>query len=158
LVKAKTCQPNTKPRTSTDNVIRKYGYQYDDLNRLINSFYQKPALSNPITNMYNEQMDYDKNGNIKSLKRNGDFDSNIYGFMEIDDLVYDYDDNLKNQLVNVTDNTNDPKGFKDDAGCSDYCVYLSRECRSTFEGSTFNGIYCGDWSKRCESTGLYTSI
>ena len=66
-------------------------------------------------------MDYDKNGNIKSLKRNGDFDSNIYGFMEIDDLVYDYDDNLKNQLVNVTDNTNDPKGFKDENnGTADY--------------------------------------
>jgi RHS repeat-associated protein len=71
--------------------------------------------------MYNEQMDYDKNGNIQSLKRNGDFDSNIYGFMEIDDLVYDYDDNLKNQLVNVTDNTNDPKGFKDENnGTADY--------------------------------------
>jgi RHS repeat-associated protein len=55
------------------------------------------------------------------LKRNGDFDSNIYGFMEIDDLVYDYDDNLKNQLVNVTDNTNDPKGFKDENnGTADY--------------------------------------
>ena len=66
-------------------------------------------------------MDYDKNGNIQSLKRNGDFDSNIYGFMEIDDLVYDYDDNLKNQLVNVTDNTNDPKGFKDENnGTADY--------------------------------------
>lgn len=108
-------------RTSTDNVIRKYGYQYDNLNRLINSFYQKPALSNPITNMYNEQMDYDKNGNIQSLKRNGDFDSNIYGFMEIDDLVYGYDGNLKNQLVNVTDNTIDPKGFKDvNTGNADY--------------------------------------
>jgi RHS repeat-associated protein len=41
--------------------------------------------------------------------------------MEIDDLVYDYDDNLKNQLVNVTDNTNDPKGFKDENnGTADY--------------------------------------
>jgi len=58
---------------------------------------------------------------LESLKRNGDFDSNIYSFMEIDDLVYDYDDDLKNQLVNVTDNTNDPKGFKDENnGTADY--------------------------------------
>jgi len=100
-------------RISTDDVKRKYGYQYDNLNRLINSFYQKPNMGNIVTNMYNEQMKYDKNGNIQSLKRNGDFDSNHLGFIEIDDLVYDYDQNLKNQLMKVTDGSNNPKGFKD---------------------------------------------
>ncbi|WP_396175095.1 hypothetical protein [Flavobacterium sp.] len=28
------------------------------------------------------------------MKRNGDFDSNTLGFMEIDHLVYGYDDNF----------------------------------------------------------------
>jgi RHS repeat-associated protein len=71
--------------------------------------------------MYNEQMDYDKNGNIQSLKRNGDFDSNYLGVIVIDDLAYTYDSNLKNQLMSVTDGTNNPKGFKDlNVGNADY--------------------------------------
>ncbi|WP_396157338.1 RHS repeat domain-containing protein [Flavobacterium sp.] len=91
------------------------------MNRLINSFYQKPDLGNAVTHMYNEQMDYDKNGNIQSLKRNGDFDSNYLGVIVIDDLAYTYDSNLKNQLMSVTDGTNNPKGFKDlNAGNADY--------------------------------------
>jgi RHS repeat-associated protein len=105
----------TSWRSGTDNVLRRYGYKYDKLNRLRNSYYQKPNNTTPVTNMYNEQMTYDKNGNIQNMQRNGDFDSDVYGAIEIDDLSYTYDTDRKNQLMKVTDAANSPKGFKDDS-------------------------------------------
>ena len=101
-------------RTSTDNVLRRYGYRYDALNRLNKSIYQKEAYE---TRMYNEAMEYDKNGNINHLTRNGDLDADAFGagYLQIDDLSYQYDANKKNQLMKVTDATNITLGFKDDS-------------------------------------------
>ncbi|UPT71591.1 MAG: hypothetical protein M0D53_04295 [Flavobacterium sp. JAD_PAG50586_2] len=65
--------------------------------------------------MYNESMGYDKNGNIKELKRWGDFDSDIYAAIKIDELHYYYENDNKNRLMKVTDASNSPKGFYDDA-------------------------------------------
>ena len=60
-------------------------------------------------------MSYDKNGNIQSLQRNGDFDyDDASGVLQIDKLSYFYDTEKKNQLLKVTDATNSPKGFKDE--------------------------------------------
>ncbi|UPT71589.1 MAG: RHS repeat-associated core domain-containing protein [Flavobacterium sp. JAD_PAG50586_2] len=64
--------------------------------------------------MYNESMGYDKNGNIKKLKRWGDFDSDIYAAIKIDELHYYYENDNKNRLMKVTDASNSPKGFYDD--------------------------------------------
>jgi RHS repeat-associated protein len=100
-------------RTSSDNVLRKYGYVYDQMNRLNEAIYQKPGLSTP-TNSYNESVSYDKNGNIKALQRNGDLDSNTFT-IEMDDLVYSYSTTQPNQLSAVEDLTNHPQGFKDSA-------------------------------------------
>ena len=105
----------TSWRSDTDNVLRRYGYSYDKLNRLTTSVYQKPGNAVPVTNMYNESMRYDKNGNIKELKRNGDYDSNIYAAVQIDHLEYGYKSGNPNQLLTVTDHTNSPKGFADDS-------------------------------------------
>jgi len=99
-------------RTASDNTIRKYGYQYDNLNRLLGSFYQKPQAPVQVTNSYNEIMDYDKNGNIKHLFRTGGLD-NQYETITLDNLEYAYPDN-SNQLAKVTDDSNNPQGFKDD--------------------------------------------
>jgi len=33
--------------------VRKYGYKYDQLNRLQKAVYQKPYESTPVTNSYN---------------------------------------------------------------------------------------------------------
>lgn len=101
-------------RSKTDNVLRKYGYKYDPLNRLTNSFYQKPGNAVPVSNMYDEHMSYDKNGNIQTMLRNGDFDSDFFAPVQIDNLSYHYDTNNKNLLLKVTDTSNSPKGFKDD--------------------------------------------
>ncbi len=104
-------------KTSSDNILRKYGYKYDNLNRLNKAIYQKPNASVVDTNSYNEELEYDKNGNILTLKRNGDMDADYFGsgFLQIDDLVYQYDENKKNQLMKVTDFTNVLQGFKDDS-------------------------------------------
>ncbi len=100
-------------KTSSDNVLRKYGYQYDNLNRLTNAIYQKPGTTTPVTNSYNESMSYDKNGNIISLQREGNLDTDVFQ-IAMDNLNYTYASS-SNQLVKVLDTTNNPSGFKDDS-------------------------------------------
>jgi RHS repeat-associated protein len=100
-------------KTKNDNVLRKYGYTYDNLNRLLNAEYQKPESTVVNTNSYNESLNYDKNGNITHLARTGEYDDASYQ-LTIDDLTYNYAPN-SNQLLKVFDNTNNPKGFKDDS-------------------------------------------
>ena len=97
-------------KTDSDNKWRKYSYDYDALNRLKTANYQNPETG-PLTNSYNESLKYDVNGNITSLKRNGELESGV-DVIEIDDLQYEYVPNT-NILVKVTDHTNHPMGFKD---------------------------------------------
>lgn len=100
-------------KTSNDDVLRKYEYSYDDLNRLLVADYKKP-LNPTAANSYMESLMYDKNGNIISLIRNGDSDSNGEYYNEIDNLSYIYED-YSNKLLKVFDNTNYQQGFKDDS-------------------------------------------
>ncbi|PAM94996.1 hypothetical protein B4N84_06845 [Flavobacterium sp. IR1] len=95
-------------RTGADNMLRAYGYKYDNLNRLNEAIYHKNELT---TNAYDENILYDKNGNILSLNRNGDIDPQA-GVIKIDDLVYTYLAN-SNQLAGVLDTTNNSSGFSD---------------------------------------------
>jgi len=95
-------------RTGADNMLRAYGYKYDNLNRLNEAIYHKNELT---TNAYDENILYDKNGNILSLNRNGDIDPQA-GVIKIDDLVYTYPAN-SNQLAGVLDTTNNSSGFSD---------------------------------------------
>lgn len=99
--------------TQADGVIRKYGYKYDQLNRLQKAIYQKPGQVNPITNSYNESLWYDKNGNISRLHRTGELDDVNY-IVTTDDLQYSYHSIHKNRLMKVYDVENNPNGFKDD--------------------------------------------
>ncbi|MBS4039820.1 MAG: RHS repeat-associated core domain-containing protein, partial [Flavobacteriales bacterium] len=81
-------------KTSSDNIHRGYGYEYDKLNRLTNAYF---GTNHQINNHFNEHLSYDKNGNITTLQRTG----NVDGFEQvIDDLTYDY---IGNQLQSVTD-------------------------------------------------------
>jgi len=98
-------------RTSGDNIRRKYSYQYDNLNRLKNAVYQKPDADIQVTHSYDENLMYDKNGNITHLDRNGNLD-NLTMNVPIDNLDYSYN---ANQLMRVHDNTNSTLGFKDEA-------------------------------------------
>ncbi len=100
-------------KSNTDNIKRKYNYSYDDLNRLLQADYSKEG--NTIFNSYLEHLSYDKNGNIQTLLRNGDMDTDGMQFENpIDNLTYLYDDTNKNQLLRVFDATASPIGFKDD--------------------------------------------
>lgn len=101
-------------KTASDYALRSYGYQYDNLNRLKNAIYRKPNDAIPVSGAYNESLDYDKNGNIKSLQRYGDSDAPSIVF-KIDDLTYGYINENSNQLVKVTEGLtgNDNAGFID---------------------------------------------
>jgi hypothetical protein len=76
-------------RTGKDDVKRKYGYFYDDLNRLTDAVYQRPNNSSPLRNNYDERALYDKNGNITQLVRNGEHDDTTLE-LTIDILNYTY--------------------------------------------------------------------
>ncbi|AOC96485.1 hypothetical protein BB050_03396 [Flavobacterium anhuiense] len=95
-------------KTASDLNERAYGYKYDNLNRLTNAIYEKNGLT---TSAYDENLSYDKNGNIKTLSRKGDYDPQV-GNLDIDDLVYTYPAN-SNQLSKVADNSNNSSGFND---------------------------------------------
>ena len=67
-----------------------------------------------MVNTFNEKLSYDKNGNIKTLVRNGGMESQTT-VPVMDNLVYGYDANEKNKLIKVTDATANTDGFKDGA-------------------------------------------
>ncbi|MBS1535793.1 MAG: type IV secretion protein Rhs [Bacteroidetes bacterium] len=100
-------------RTATDNTLRKYSYRYDELNRMLDAVYQKPELTSPIRNSYNESVEYDINGNITRIKRNGYVDA--FGVtIPTDDLIYTYKTD-SDKLIGVVDATNNLIGFRDSA-------------------------------------------
>lgn len=97
-------------KSDSDNVQRRYGYQYDGVNRMTQAIYNKVGVNAP-TNSYNESIWYDSNGNIMNTQRNGNVDD-ITMTNQIDDLIYRYKNN-GNQLEGVYDVTASPFGFKD---------------------------------------------
>ncbi|MDQ0593719.1 RHS repeat-associated protein [Chryseobacterium ginsenosidimutans] len=98
-------------KASTDNVLRRYSYQYDPLNRLKKGTYSEPNSSVPQNDFFNETMGYDSNSNISSLQRNG---KGISGTAElIDNLTYNY---AGNRLSSVIDNSGNYAGYPDTSG------------------------------------------
>jgi len=101
-------------RTSSDNILRKYSYIYDAMNRISFGYYFKPITSDINTNhtmmSYDEFVGYDKNGNITKLWRFGDLDSELEA-INIDNIDYIYDQG--NRLLKATDKSNHPAGFND---------------------------------------------
>ncbi|GAA3626423.1 DUF6443 domain-containing protein [Flavivirga jejuensis] len=95
-----------------------YTYSYDVLNRITG------ALSNNTTNYNLGLVDYDKNGNIMHLERNGHRDANITTFGLMDDLTYSYDGN---QLKAVDDSASASAvtGFIDGAESAEEYTYDS---------------------------------
>lgn len=95
-------------RSNTDDVLRKYDYAYDDLNRLNAATFSKPEASNYV-NSYGEMLDYDSNGNITNLERTGGFED--IDAIPIDKLKYIYSVTNPNQLNKVIDESGSPQGF-----------------------------------------------
>ncbi|MXN91463.1 type IV secretion protein Rhs [Flavobacterium sp. Sd200] len=97
--------------SSQDNVLRKYSYAYDSANRLRDAIYQKPNDNVPVTESYNESLQYDSNGNITRIYRNGGVDD-PNTIVQIDALELTYPTG-SNQLTKVVDNSGSPQGFND---------------------------------------------
>ncbi|WBV59928.1 DUF6443 domain-containing protein [Chryseobacterium camelliae] len=98
-------------KTATDNLQRRYEYLYDSLNRLKKGTYTEPYSSVPQNNFFNESVDYDPNGNITGLQRNGKNALNALAL--IDNLSYSYSGN---QLSSVTDSSADYNGYPEVSG------------------------------------------
>ncbi|CAH0336531.1 hypothetical protein FVB9288_02237 [Flavobacterium sp. CECT 9288] len=95
--------------SSTDNVVRTYGYKYDALNRLNDALYKKGTV---VSNAYDEKLTYDANGNIKTLTRYGSL--NDTAPVVIDELTYAYKNAASNQLMKVTDTKANNANFRDE--------------------------------------------
>lgn len=100
--------------TPNDN-LRRYGYVYDNLNRLQAGFYQKDV--NPSAREYFEKIDYDLNGNISHLQRSGALTQNYPITEAFDDLAYNYEDNgISNRLSTVNDSSTNYGGYPEVPG------------------------------------------
>jgi RHS repeat-associated protein len=109
-------------RTNSDNILRKYAYKYDDVNRLRYAYYRLPNSSIPSSKSYDEGITYDKNGNIITLHRNGDVDGGALP-VEIDDLTYTYETD-SNKLLKVTETIpTETSGFIDGTNIGDDYTY-----------------------------------
>lgn len=101
-------------KTSDDGILKRYSYQYDSLNRLLKGNYSKPESTITENNYYNEELTYDVNGNIKTLKRFSKPSSGITP-IKIDDLIYNYrNNNFSNTLEKITlpaGIVNNPSGY-----------------------------------------------
>lgn len=97
-------------KTSNDQVLRRYGYQYDKNDRLKKAVFQEPNTDIPVNEYYNEDLIYDINGNIKRLNRYQKPESGTTPQL-IDGLNYTYNGNT---LLRVFDTTGNFDGFRDD--------------------------------------------
>ncbi|MNU13800.1 RHS Repeat protein [compost metagenome] len=96
-----------KTSTNPNDNKRRYSYTYDGLNRLQQGIYSEPGSSLINNNNYNEQLTYDLNGNIASLKRFSKPSSGTTA-EKIDDLIYNYTGNRLDKItlpVNVINNS-----------------------------------------------------
>lgn len=93
----------------SDGKKRRYGFVYDNVNRLRAGFYQDP--NNAFTKEYSEYIEYDLNGNITKLNRTGKVQTTLPEVM--DDLTYNYAGN-DNVLTSLTESSkgNAGSGYK----------------------------------------------
>ena len=96
---------------NSGSAAKRYSYQYDGLNRLLNGIYNDPSATIP-TNINSESIEYDVNGNITHLYRNAKhpFSSTP---IQIDNLTYSYENaNNSNRLHIITDATTNTSGYE----------------------------------------------
>ena len=75
-----------------------YKFTYDTANRLTKAVYGEKDNLGTNANRFNENITYDKNGNIKSLTRRGRMQNGKYGIVDTLSIIYN-----GNQLKTVTD-------------------------------------------------------
>jgi len=90
--------------------LKRYGYQYDKLNRLLAGIYQDPGLTVPESHLNDETLTYDLNGNVKTLVRNtkhGKFGTPVV----IDNLTYYYNSG-GNKVTSISDASGNISGYE----------------------------------------------
>ncbi|WP_394748640.1 DUF6443 domain-containing protein [Spongiimicrobium salis] len=119
-----------------------YGYKYDALNRL-KIGYSRKGISLTGYDHYNVSgIDYDRNGNIENLIRQGDYNGNA---LAMDDLTYNYNGN---QLLGVSDNGHanlKDEGFFDGNSSGDDYEYdvngnVTKDHNKGISGITYNHL------------------
>ena len=131
-----------------DNTNRAYSYTYDALNRIKYASYKVKSPFGPQYSILQSQyivhsINYDKNGNLLALYRNGNTDN-----YNVDKLIYNYD--IGNKLTSVTDLASTPSGFKDGNTTGDDYTYdangnMVKDLNkgigtTTVEGITYNHL------------------
>ena len=111
---AQTSWNSLSPNPSGGIVLDQYTYSYDALNRI------KGAYGSNTTNYNLISVNYDKNGNILNLQRNGHTNESATSFGAMDILSYTYDSG--NKLTKVADYGN-ATGFKNGANSGDDYTY-----------------------------------
>ena len=100
-----------KFRNSTSGAPQKgYGFIYDQLNRLTTSKYGEGTSYTSNVGRYDENLTYDRNGNIRKLYRNGQISTGVFG--NIDSLAYKYT-GTGNQVRAIGDIVTDVAGRGD---------------------------------------------
>lgn len=118
-----------------------YTFSYDAMNRLLGASNKKSgdAITWSAGDYSEDGLQYDLNGNIKALNRQGK------GGVTIDQLTYTYVSNFSNQLLSVTDNAlaaNKPQGFFDGSSSGSEYTYdgNGNMTRDINKGIAANGI------------------
>ncbi len=98
----------------SENLLKRYNYEYDKLNRLTNAFYREPSTG--VNGSFNEYLTYDVNGNIKTLKRHA---PQVFSptMTLVDDLNYQY---TGNRLTQVIENQLNNTGYEGGNNTIDY--------------------------------------
>ncbi|AZB11733.1 RHS repeat-associated core domain-containing protein [Chryseobacterium sp. G0162] len=85
-------------KNSSEDILKRYNYEYDPLNRLKNGFYSEPNATNPANGNFDEYLTYDLNGNINTLQRKATPISGQTPAL-VDNLEYKYTGNRLNQVI-----------------------------------------------------------
>lgn len=101
---------------------KRYSYQYDGLNRLLNGIYSDPDAG-VSANINGESIEYDFNGNITRLYRNTKHGKS-YTPVQIDNLTYTYENGNgnSNRLKTITDSSNNSLGYSGTGQTIEYDV------------------------------------
>jgi len=99
-----------KTSTNPNDNKRRYSYTYDALNRLQQGVYTEPGSSLVSNDYYNEQLTYDLNGNIATLKRFAKPNTGTTA-EKIDDLIYNYTGNRLDQITLPPGELNNYSGY-----------------------------------------------
>lgn len=91
---------SVKWKNGNNASVQGYNLEYDDCNRLCNAVFGAGNDLSENSNLFNENVEYDENGNITRLQRRGLVDNMHGGFGLVDNLYMTYNGN---QLTSVRD-------------------------------------------------------